>query len=77
MPTVRRCHRTPSRSRWLQALGPRAIPTDAAVAAELQKLLVEEGRTADGASSEEEEEGASGSRTALAKEPSDYFGFVG
>ncbi|EFN57589.1 hypothetical protein CHLNCDRAFT_51155 [Chlorella variabilis] len=58
-----------------KALGPRAIPTAAAIEAELVRLRVEEGRAADDASSEEGEAG--GHRTALAKEPPDYFGFVG
>ena len=79
----------------LQALGPRAIPTAAAVEAELLKLQVEEGRAADANSSDEEEEaageaeggegqaGSAGGRrsrrhmTALARDPPDYFGFVG
>jgi hypothetical protein len=82
----------------LQALGPRAIPTAAAVEAELLKLRVEEGRAADANSSDEEEEaageaeggegqaGSAGGRrsgrsrrhmTALARDPPDYFGFVG
>lgn len=60
----------------LQALGPRAIPTAAAVEAELRKLRVEEGRGEDAASSDDEGGGGL-HRTALAKEPSDYFGFVG
>lgn len=58
-----------------QALGPRAIPTAAAVEAELARLRLEEGRAADDASSDEEEGG--GRATALAKERADYFGFVG
>lgn len=61
----------------LQALGPRSIPTAAAVEGELRKLRLEEGRGADGGSSDEEEAGTGRYRTALAKEPDDYFGFVG
>lgn len=65
----------------LQALGPRSIPTAAAVEEELRRLRVEEGRPVDGASSDEEGEGGAAARrrygTALAKEPADYFGFVG
>lgn len=60
--------------RRTQALGPRAIPTPAAVAAALRVLRVEEG----GAGSESEEEDGGGRRqTALAKDPPEYFGFVG
>lgn len=62
--------------RPLQALGPRTIPTAAAVETELRKLRLEEGRAADDASSDDE--GADGRhRTALALQPPDYFGFVG
>ncbi|KAL4860110.1 2-(acetamidomethylene)succinate hydrolase [Chlorella vulgaris] len=60
-----------------KALGPRSIPTAAAVEGELRKLRLEEGRGADGGSSDEEEAGTGRYRTALAKEPADYFGFVG
>ena len=61
-----------------QALGPRAIPTPAAVAAELALLGADE----EGESEGESEGGSSGGgatryQTALAKDPPDYFGFVG
>ncbi len=59
----------------VQALGPRAIPTAAAIESELRKLRVEEGRAADDASSDDEE--GNRHRTALANNPSDYFGMVG
>ncbi len=59
----------------LQALGPRSIPSKAAIEAELEKLRVEAGGEAD---SDDEENGGPGScQTALAKDPPDYFGFVG
>ncbi|KAI7841515.1 hypothetical protein COHA_004907 [Chlorella ohadii] len=58
-----------------KALGPRAIPTAAAIESELRKLRVEEGRAADDASSDDEE--GNRHRTALANNPSDYFGMVG
>lgn len=44
--------------------------------AELRRLRMEEGRDASDASSDEEGEG-NGSRTALARDPPTYFGFVG
>jgi hypothetical protein len=63
---------------WLQALGPRAIPTAAAVEEELRRLRLEDGRPPDDCSSEDEEAVARGrQQTALAKDPADYFGFVG
>lgn len=60
-----------------KALGPRAIPTAAAIEAELEKLRLEAGED-----SEEERESAiaeerTRTRTALAQDPPDYFGFVG
>ncbi|PRW58774.1 alpha beta hydrolase [Chlorella sorokiniana] len=58
-----------------KALGPRAIPTAAAIESELRKLRVEEGRAADDGSSDDEE--GARHRTALANNPSDYFGMVG
>ncbi len=62
-------------SRLPQALGPRSIPTAAAIEAELEKLRLEMGGEA---SDDEEGVGGAGSRqTALAKDPPDYFGFVG
>ncbi|GAB4816799.1 hypothetical protein N2152v2_003845 [Parachlorella kessleri] len=58
-----------------KALGPRSIPSKAAIEAELEKLRVEAGVEAD---SDDEENGGPGScQTALAKDPPDYFGFVG
>lgn len=65
-----------------QALGPRSIPTAAAVEAELQKLRVGEGRAPDAPSSDDDDDddgGAGGRRcrTALAQDPADYFGFCG
>lgn len=58
----------------MQALGPRSIPSAAAIEAELQKLRLEEG----GEASEGEEEESTGRyQTALANNPPDYFGFVG
>lgn len=69
------CHDQPSLPTPVQALGPRSIPTAAAIESELRKLRVEEGRAADDGSSDEEEAGRH--RTALANNPSDYFGMVG
>ncbi|KAL4434201.1 hypothetical protein ABPG75_000642 [Micractinium tetrahymenae] len=60
-----------------KALGPRAIPSAAAIEAELRRLRVEEGRDASDASSDEEGEEGSGHRTGLARDPPTYFGFVG
>lgn len=59
-----------------KALGPRAIPTAEAVEAELQALRVAEGRGA-GEASDDEEGGGSGQATGLARDPADYFGFIG
>ena len=67
--------------RHTQALGPRAIPTAAAIESELQRLRVEEGRAAGGEDSGSDGEDSADKRrrrgTALARDPSDYFGFVG
>lgn len=60
-----------------KALGPRRIPTREAIENELRKLRVESGRDADDVSDDDEEQGISGSRTALSHDPVDYFGFVG
>ena len=57
----------------MQALGPRSIPTAAAVEAELAKLRVEAG----GEASDDEENAVGSRQTALAKDPPEYFGFVG
>ena len=58
-----------------KALGPRAVPTAAAVEDELRKLRIEAGEE----DSDEEESTSTreGGRTALAQDPPDYFGFVG
>jgi len=59
-----------------KALGPRAVPTKKDIETELQKLRVEEGRGVD-SESDDDIDLPSGSSTALAKDPADYFGFVG
>ena len=66
--------------RRTQALGPRRIPTAAAVDEELRKLRLEEGRPPSAPSSDDEGEGCGGRtkrRTALARDPPEYFAFVG
>eukprot|EP00951_Prasinocladus_malaysianus_P024170 scaffold207907_cov48-Prasinocladus_malaysianus.AAC.2 len=55
----------------IKALGPRNIPTQAAIDEELRKLALEGGYDPD------EDDHAASSATALAKDPSDYFGFIG
>lgn len=64
-----------------KALGPRSIPTAARVESALEQLRIEEGRRPDSESDdgEDRETSNNGSKyaTALSKEPSDYFGFVG
>lgn len=60
-----------------KALGPRRIPTKESIEDALRKLRVEAGRDADDVSDDEEQQGISGSRTALSHDPVDYFGFVG
>ncbi len=57
----------------MQALAPRRLPSSAAIEVELQRLRLEDG----GAGSDDETGNTSHHVTALAKEPSDYFGFVG
>ena len=56
-----------------QALAPRQLPTKAGIEAELAKLCASE----DGDGSEDEMDNRARQSTALAKEPPDYFGFVG
>lgn len=58
----------------MQALGPRSIPTPAAIDAELRKLRLEQGG---GDESDEENDESGRNQTALAKDPPNYFGFVG
>jgi hypothetical protein len=73
----------PPHAPWLQALGPRRIPTAAAVDEELRRMRVEEGRPPSAPSSDDEGESGGGhgrgggGRTALARDPPDYFGFMG
>jgi hypothetical protein len=56
----------------IKALQPRAVPTQAAINEELQKLALE-----DDCSSSDDESGLNPNQTALAKDSSEYFGFVG
>ena len=64
-----------------KALGPRTLPSKDAIEGELRKLRLENGSDPDGADSDEDiaagREGKSSRQTALAKDPPDYFGFVG
>lgn len=60
-----------------RALGPRKLPSAAVVDEELRKLRLEEGGTASEEEGEEGVEDAGRTQTALAKDPPDYFGFVG
>lgn len=55
----------------MRALRPRAVPTAEAVEAELRKLAAEDDCPS------EEDEAPNGHQTALAKDSSQYFGFVG
>lgn len=72
----------------LQALGPRKLPTAAAIESELRRLRIEEGGSCDALSDDEEGGSGSskgcweartgvGSKTALACSFPDYFGFIG
>jgi pimeloyl-ACP methyl ester carboxylesterase len=62
-----------------RALGPRALPSAAAVEEELRKLRVVEssGGNGDGAHASSSENEDAKRQTALAKDPPNYFGFVG
>ncbi len=57
----------------MQALAARRLPSAAGVEAALQQLRAEEG----GSGSDDEAGGCARRGTALAKEPLEYFGFVG
>lgn len=57
----------------IKALKPREIPSAAAVEEELRKLAIEGGYSTD----DSEGPTRGGCATALAKDPSDYFGFIG
>ncbi len=55
----------------MQALGPRKIPTAAGIQEELDKLRLDEEQDSD------EEQQGDRYLTALANNPSDYFGMIG
>ena len=57
----------------MQALAARRLPSAAGIEAALQQLRAEEG----GSGSDDEAGGCARRGTALAKEPLEYFGFVG
>lgn len=56
---------------WLQALGPRTVPSKQAVEAELAALSTQAGDDSGF------DDYLAEHQTALAKDPADYFGFVG
>lgn len=56
-----------------QALGPRQLPTEAVVTAELRRMAIENGEDPDMDSTASRD----ANQTSLANNPSDYFGMVG